>query len=99
MEMTRNLPMYEELVPGAPGLGHLPRKMAPADTTDGGIIDRIKMAAGQGLISMEAASYLMENLLQDDAVTANALRRMPGPQTMPPISNTFPHGLKRGLLE
>lgn len=98
MQMTPNLPMYEELFQGAPGLGHIPRAMSPQDSTDGGIVDRIKKAAMQGMISPQAAQYLMENLLDSDDSARAALRRMPGPANMPPLENTFPYGLMRGLL-
>lgn len=98
MQMTKNLGLLEELVPGSPGLGHMPRAMAPQDMTDGGIIERIQMAVQQGMISPEAGQYLVENLLQDDQETAQALRGMPGPQNMPPMNNVFPHSLRNGLL-
>jgi hypothetical protein len=92
MQMTQNLGLLEELVPGSPGLGHLPRRMTPQDNTDGGITQRIQAAVQQGLISPQAGQYLMENLLQDDAQTAQALRGMPG-GVMPPMNNVFPHSL------
>lgn len=51
MELTRNLPMYEELISGAPGYGHLPRRMSPQDSTDAGIAARIQQAVQQGMLS------------------------------------------------
>jgi hypothetical protein len=98
MQMTQNLGMYEELYPGAPGLGHIPRATKPTDMTDGGIVDRIKKAVSMGYISPEAAAYLVENLLEDDAMTQQAVRGMPGPRAMPLLNQTFPHSLNNGLL-
>ena len=98
MQMTKNMPMYEEVVPGSPGLGHIPRRMQSQDSTDMGIVQRIKQAVEQRMISPQAAQYLIENLLQGGAETAQGLRGMPSPERMPSVGNTFPYGLKNGLL-
>ena len=98
MEMTKNLGMYSELVPGASGLGHIPRKMSPQDSTDGGISSRIMQAVQQGMISQEAGKYLIENLLDDDQTTRQALRGMPSPRNMPPMDQVEPYSMMRGLL-
>lgn len=99
MEMTKNLGMFQEVFPGSPGLGHMPRAISSQDSTDGGIVERLQMAVQQGMISPQAAQYLMENLLDSDEQSRAAVRPMPRPQNMPPMSNTFPFSLKNGLLE
>lgn len=96
--MTQNLGMYQEVVPGAAGLGHMQRAMRPEDSTDNGIVQRIQQAVEQGMISRQAGQYLIENLMEESGMAANALRGMPGPQNMPPLENTFPYSARRGLL-
>ena len=98
MDMTKNLGTYEELFQGSPGLGHIPRAMTQSDSTDEGIVDRIKAAVQQGMISPQAGQYLIENLLQGDQDSRKAVRGMPGPSNMPSISNTMPYSMMRGLL-
>jgi hypothetical protein len=98
MKMTNNLPMYEEVFQGSPGLGHMPRRMTAQDSTDGGIVNRIQMAIQQGMISQEAGKYLIENLLDDDQTTRQALRGMPSPRNMPPMDQVEPYSMMRGLL-
>jgi len=99
MEMTQNLPMYQELIQGAPGLGHIPRPMTPEDNTDEGIVQRIVMAVQEGMISPQAGQYLIENLMGGQEETREAMRGMPRPQNMPALSNTHPYGSMRGLLD
>jgi hypothetical protein len=99
MKMAPNLPMYEEVFQGSPGLGHMPRRMTAQDSTDGGIVNRIQMAIQQGMISQEAGMYLIENLLQDDETSKQAIRGMPMPQNMPPMNNVHPYGGLLGIEE
>ena len=98
MDMTNKLGAWQELFQGAPGYGHIPRAMSPQDSTDGGIVQRIQAAVQQGMISPQAGKYLVENLLDDDNATMDAVRRMPRPQNMPMLENTFPYSLNNGLL-
>ena len=98
MEMTKNLGLFSELIPGSPGLGHMPRAMAPEDSTDTGIMQRIQSAVQQGMISPQAAKFLLENMIAGQQETAQGLRGMPRPQNMPPMNQTEPHSMMRGLL-
>lgn len=98
MQMTNKLGLFQELYPGSPGLGHIPRAMTAEDSTDGGIVARIQEAVKQRMISPEAAQYLIENLLASDSDTVQAVRRMPVPKASPMMENTFPYSLNNGLL-
>ena len=98
MEMTKNLGLFQELIPGSPGLGHMPRAMRPEDSTDAGIVQRIQAAVQQGMISPQAAKFLMENLMASQQDVAQGLRGMPGPNAMPALNNTAPYSMMRGLL-
>lgn len=98
MQMTKNLGMYQELIPQSPGLGHIPRAMKPQDSTDSGIVQRLQMAVQQGMISPEAAQYLMENLMGGQDEIAEGLRGMPRPRNMPPLEQTIPYSMIPGLL-
>jgi len=94
MKLAQNLPLHQELVPGSPGLGHIRRAMTPQDMTDGGIAERIHSAVQQGMISPEAAGYLLDDMLGDGGQTklARQLRRMSMPKAMPAVSDTIPYG-------
>ena len=96
MDMTQNLGMYQEVFPGAPGLGHMPRAMKSDDMTDMGIVNRLKAAVQQGMISPQAAEFLMSDLLGG---SQEVVRGMPMPRNMPDLASTFPYSLTRGLLE
>lgn len=83
LRKTNYLPTQQPLDPANPSSGYMQRPMADQDTTDGGIIDRIKQAASQGLIHPKVAEYLMENLLDDDASTNQAIAQMPAAPMQP----------------
>ena len=95
MDLKREnfLPMMEPLDPMRPQSGYMQRPAAYQDNTDGGIIQRIMTAAQQGLIHPQVANYLMENLLDDDRSTNQAISQMPSAPSMPAPNNIVPKGL------
>jgi hypothetical protein len=96
MEMTRNLPMYEEVVTGSPGLGHMQRAaLEQDDGTDQDIVNRIIKAVGMGYLSPEAGKQLIDNIMGDQDQITNSLRGMPGPAKFPNQGNVFPYGSTR----
>jgi hypothetical protein len=67
--------------------------MAYQDNTDGGIIQRIMTAAQQGLIHPQVANYLMENLLDSDTSTNQAIGQMPQAPMRPNPMDVVTKGL------
>jgi len=92
------LPTQEPLDPSNPSSGYMQRPMADQDQTDGGIIDRIKQAASQGLIHPKVADYLMENLLDDDMATNQAIAQMPSAPMQPMPQDIVSNAPRNGLL-
>jgi hypothetical protein len=95
MDMKREnfLPMMEPLDPQRPQSGYMQRSMGPESHGDQGIIDRIMFAAKQGAISPEVVNYLMENLLESEQASNQAISRMPSAPNMPHPQNIVPKGL------
>jgi len=60
---------------------------------DQGIVDRIMYAAQQGAISPEVVNYLMENFLQSDVESNEAISKLPGAPKMPNPNNVVMPGL------
>jgi hypothetical protein len=99
MKLAQNLPMHQEVVSGAPGLGHMRRAMTLEDMTDGGIAQRIQEAVQRGFISQEAASYLLDNPMGEGNEIARQLRMLSGPSAMPAVSDTVPYGMRMNMGE
>jgi hypothetical protein len=93
LKMSQNLPMLEPLDPQRPQSGYMQRAMGPMSHGDQGIVDRIMYAAKQGAISPEVVNYLMENFLQSDVESNEAISKLPGAPNMPHPSNVVTPGL------
>ena len=95
MDLKREnfLPMMEPLDPMRPQSGFMQRPMSQDSYTDQGVIDRIMFAAKQGMIHPKVVEYLMENLLDDDRSTNQAISQMPSAPSMPAANNIVPKGL------
>jgi hypothetical protein len=97
MDMKREnfLPMMQPLDPQRPQSGYMQRPMNAESYTDQGIADRIMFAAQQGMIAPEVANYLMENMMQPERASQQAIRQMPAAQNMPNEMNIVPGLLNR----
>ncbi len=95
MDMKREnfLPMMQPLDPNRPQSGFMQRSMGPESHGDQGIIDRIMFAAKQGMIHPQVVNYLMENLLEDDQASNQAISQLPSAPVMPAANNIVPKGL------
>ena len=94
LKRTNYLPMLEPLDQQRPQSGYMQRSMGPESGTDQGIIDRIMIAAKQGMIHPKVVEYLMENLLENDQTSNQAISQMPPAPVQPNPMDV----VKKGLL-
>ena len=95
MDLKREnfLPMMQPLDPQRPQSGFMQRPMSQDSYTDQGVVDRIMFAAKQGMIHPEVVKYLMENLLESDQASNQAISQMPSAPNMPNPQNIVHKGL------
>lgn len=95
MDLKREnyLPMMQPLDPNRPQSGYMQRATGPESGTDQGIIDRIMIAAKQGMIHPKVVEYLMENLLESDQASNQAISQMPSAPMQPNPMDVVRKGL------
>lgn len=93
LKRANYLPMMQPLDQNRPQSGYMQRPMQQSDYTDQGVIDRIMMAAKQGMIHPEVVKYLISNLLEDDLASNQAISQMPAAPNQPSPMNVVPKGL------